>query len=109
MPSLTLGQRVTFKAHIRSEHEHVREVNQYGYAYIAIKKVVKRTVLATPKSGIVAGVRVLREGTVRGGMADDDPTYLDQTNTVKVYLVAANLAGFYRALPEDIEEVGEGA
>jgi hypothetical protein len=104
MPSLTLGQRVTFKAHVKSQHEQVREVNQYGYAYIAIKNVVKRTVLATPKSGIVTGVRVLREGTVRGGMADDDPTYLDQTKTVKVYLVAVNLSGFYRVLPEDIHE-----
>jgi hypothetical protein len=103
MREIKLGDKVSFSAHVRSELRYESDINTYGYQRTVYKRVVARWPLPEPKVGIIAGVRVLREGTVEGGHADDDPTYLATTNKVKVYLVAVNLAGFYRVLPVDIE------
>lgn len=107
MSNLTLGQRVSFCAHVKSKHRSVAEKSPHSYDWLVVKTVVERTELRESKTGIVVGIRVLREGKVCGGLANDDPTYLETTNTVKVYLVAVNLSGFYRVLPEDITPVKE--
>ena len=102
MCEIKLGDKVTFSAHVKGELRYVSEMTVYGYQRTVYQRRVVRWPLSEPKSGIIVGARTLREGTVEGGRADDDPTYLATTNKVKVYLVAVNLTGFYRVLPEDI-------
>jgi hypothetical protein len=100
--SVKLGQRVSFKAHVRS---------QYSSRDDCKRRRIEKIELTEPETGIVVGVRTLREGvTVLESDCDDMGYHYAEwwefrpSRYIKVYLVATNLTTIRRVLPEDILE-----
>lgn len=95
---MTLGQKVTIRAHVEREFAWFEPWSGYRAAGKAVKRYEKA------ETGVVVGLRTLKEGWTE---CDDEGAHFKPTRHVRVYLVAVNLSTLRRVLPEDVvfEEV----